>query len=210
MGVFDQVTASPTDRWSHSSNTSAPSMVPPSPALTGVGGGHDLDPHQLAANGVVLLGRVLGIEEGVVSIASDLRHSLRDGDAGYLGWRERIENYIQASRLVAPDDPPITVYAPSPAETSPLEVLDLAANGVSGVVWATGFQTEFSWIHVPVFDAAGHPLHYRGVASVPGLYFMRMAPFYKRRATLIDGLEEDAGYVAEHIRGRSALGIAAD
>jgi hypothetical protein len=38
------------------------------------------------------------------------------------------------------------------------------------------------------------------------MYFMRIAPFYKRRATLIDGLEEDAAYVAECIRSRSAIG----
>jgi hypothetical protein len=39
---------------------------------------------------------------------------------------------------------------------------------------------------------------------------LRIAPFYKRRATLIDGLEEDAAYVAEHILARSVVSLVAD
>jgi putative flavoprotein involved in K+ transport len=78
------------------------------------------------------------------------------------------------------------------------------------VVWATGFHTDFRWIHAPVFDDDGHPLHFRGVTRVPGMYFLRIAPFYKRRATLIDGLEEDAGYVAESIHAQSAVSLVAD
>src|SRR5262252_6229643 len=42
MGVFDQVTAAPEDRWQHPTST-PPAMLPPSPALTGGGGGHDLN-----------------------------------------------------------------------------------------------------------------------------------------------------------------------
>jgi putative flavoprotein involved in K+ transport len=209
MGIFDQVTASPTDHWQQSSGA-PPAMVPPSPALTGVGGGHDLNPHQLATNGVVLLGRVAGIDSGVLRIAADLQQSLSAGDAGYAGWRERMESYIQANHISAPEEPPVTNYPMSPAEASPIERLDLRAHGVSSVVWATGFQTDFTWIHAPVFQSDGRPRHFRGVTTEPGLYFLRIAPFYKRRATLIDGLEEDAGYVAEHILSSTPISVAAD
>jgi putative flavoprotein involved in K+ transport len=209
MGIFDQVTATPADRW-HQPTAGQSATVPPSPALTGVGGGHDMDPHQLAAGGVELLGRVAAVDDGVLSIAPDLRGSLSAGDASFLAWRERMEAYIQANQISAPEERPISVSPMSTAETTPLERLDLHANGVSGVVWATGFHTDFGWVHARVFDEAGHPLHYRGVTNIPGLYFLRIAPFYKRRATLIDGLEEDAAYIAESILSASALSLAAD
>jgi putative flavoprotein involved in K+ transport len=209
IGVFDQVTATPTDRWQQPV-ASPPAMVPPSPALTGVRGGHDLDPHQLAAHGVVLLGRVAGMDAGVLSIAPDLLESLSAGDAGFHAWRERMQTYIQTYQISAPEEPPVSVYPVSAAEASPLDRLDLGANRITSVVWATGFHTDFRWIHAPVFDDKGHPLHYRGVTRVPGLYFLRIAPFYKRRATLIDGLEEDAGYVAESILAEAAISLAAD
>jgi putative flavoprotein involved in K+ transport len=209
MGVFDQVTSSPADRWQHpSSNT--PAAVPPSPALTGVGGGHDLNPHQLAASGVVLLGRVKGINDNSLSIAPDLTQSLREGDAGYAAWRERIDAFIQANTISAPQEPLSPMYPMSSAERSPIERVDLHANDISTVVWATGFHTDFSWIHAPVFDSDGRPLHYRGVTSATGLYFLRIAPFYKRKATLIDGVEEDATYLAERITAAPATNAAAD
>jgi putative flavoprotein involved in K+ transport len=208
MGVFDQITASPADRWQHTGGT--PAMLPASPALTGVDGGHDLNPHQLASTGVVLLGRVNGLQEDVLSVAADLQQSLREGDAGYLAWRDRMDGYIQANAISVPPDPPPVVYPTSPAEQSPIDRVDLRANAVSSVVWATGFQTDFSWIHAPVFGDDGRPLHYRGVTTAAGLYFLRIAPFYKRKATLIDGVEEDAAYIAERVEKSSPFGVAAD
>jgi putative flavoprotein involved in K+ transport len=209
MGVFDQVTSSPADRWQHPAST-PPASLPPSPALTGVGGGHDLNPHQLAADGVVLLGRVKGIYDDSLSIAPDLAQSLHDGDASYMAWRERIDAFIQANNISAPQKSPPPVYPTSPAERSPLERLDLQANEISTVVWATGFLTDFSWIHAPVFGDDGRPLHFRGVTRSNGLYFLRIAPFYKRKATLIDGVEEDAAYLAERLTTTAAVGAAAN
>jgi putative flavoprotein involved in K+ transport len=209
MGVFDQVTAAPEDRWQHPTST-PPTMLPPSPALTGVGGGHDLNPHQLAHEGVVLLGRVNGVQDGVLSIAPDLRQSLHDGDASYIAWRDRMEAFITPNAISAPLEPPAAVYRVSPAEQSPIERLSLHANDISAVVWATGFHTDFSWIHSPVFGDDGRPLHFRGVTSQAGLYFLRIAPFYKRKATLIDGVEEDAAYLAERLTSPAAIDAAAD
>jgi putative flavoprotein involved in K+ transport len=209
MGVFDQVTSTPADRWQHASSSAAPA-IPPSPALTGVGGGHDLNPHQLAAAGVVLLGRVVGINDSSLSIAPDLTQSLREGDMGYFAWRERIDVFIQANAIFAPQEPPPPIYPVSIAERTPIERLDLHANDISTVVWATGFETDFRWIHAPVFGDDGRPLHYRGVTNALGLYFLRIAPFYKRKATLIDGVEEDATYLAERITTPAASGAAAD
>jgi putative flavoprotein involved in K+ transport len=208
MGVFDQITAHPGDRWQHPAGT--PATPPPSPALTGVGGGHDLNPHQLASEGVILLGRVQGIKDGTLAIAPDLQQSMRDGDASYLAWRDRMDEYIRANAISVPPDPPPAAYPTSPAERSPLDRVDLRANHISSVVWAAGFQTDFNWIHAPVLGDHGRPMHFRGVTSAAGLYFLRIAPFYRRKATLIDGVEEDAAYIAERLEKAAALGVAAD
>jgi putative flavoprotein involved in K+ transport len=208
MGVFDQVTSSPTDRWQRA-NGASEAKLPPSPALTGVAGGHDLDPHQLAADGVLLLGRLAGLDAGVLGIAPDLQQSLAAGDASYMAWRDRIEGYIRLNEVRAPEEPPARRYAMSESERTPIDRLDVRANGLSAVVWATGFATDFSWVHAPVFQPDGHPMHYRGVTDTPGVYFLRIAPFYKRKATLIDGVEEDAGFLAEQISMRSSISAAA-
>jgi putative flavoprotein involved in K+ transport len=196
MGIFDQLASTPTDHWQHASAASAAS--PPSPALTGVDGGHDLDLHRLAADGVVLLGRITGATSGRLSIAPDLTENLRAGDAGFLAWQQRIDAYIRANGIDAPPAPEPEVLPISSSEAQPLDRLDGQVAGISAVVWATGFGSDFAWIHAPVLED-GRPVHYRGVSEAPGLFFLRIAPFYKRRATLIDGLDEDAGFLAEQI-----------
>jgi putative flavoprotein involved in K+ transport len=79
---------------------------------------------------------------------------------------------------------------------SPLRRLDLRAARVSTVIWATGFTADFSWIHLPVLDAQGKPIHQRGKSPVPGLYFIGFPWLNSRKSGIIYGIEDDARYIA--------------
>jgi putative flavoprotein involved in K+ transport len=71
---------------------------------------------------------------------------------------------------------------------------------VANVVWCTGFHPGFSWIDLPVFGAAGHPLHERGVVtSEPGLYFLGLHFLHSFSSTMIHGAARDAEYVARAV-----------
>jgi putative flavoprotein involved in K+ transport len=73
---------------------------------------------------------------------------------------------------------------------------------VSNVVWCTGFGHDFAWIHLPVFDEHGYPLHVRGVAkSQPGagLYFVGLPFLYGFTSALVGGVGRDAEYVADRL-----------
>jgi putative flavoprotein involved in K+ transport len=81
---------------------------------------------------------------------------------------------------------------------------------VTNVIWCTGFQPNFGWIALPIFDDDGEPLHERGViASEPGLYFVGL--FFQSAATssLIGGVGRDAAYIAHQIAAHSAAVSAA-
>jgi putative flavoprotein involved in K+ transport len=70
---------------------------------------------------------------------------------------------------------------------------------VAGVVWATGFRVDHSWLDVPVFDAEGRVIHQRGVTQAPGLYFIGMYWQYTRGSALLGWVKDDAEYLAERI-----------
>lgn len=75
---------------------------------------------------------------------------------------------------------------------------------VANVVWATGFQPDFSWIRPPVVGDDGWPLERRGVvADAPGLYFVGLSFQRAFASMLIGGVGTDAEYVAKHIHARS-------
>jgi putative flavoprotein involved in K+ transport len=70
---------------------------------------------------------------------------------------------------------------------------------VAGIVWATGFRSDHSWIDAPAFDESGALLHRRGVTESPGLYFLGLTWQYTRGSALLGWVKEDARYLAQRI-----------
>jgi putative flavoprotein involved in K+ transport len=70
---------------------------------------------------------------------------------------------------------------------------------VANVIWCTGFRQDFSWIDVPVFGEDSEPMHERGVASEPGLYFVGLDFLYSFTSENVGGVGRDARHIAKHI-----------
>jgi putative flavoprotein involved in K+ transport len=70
---------------------------------------------------------------------------------------------------------------------------------VDGVIWATGYRPDYSWIRLPVFDERGRPRHRRGVTDAPGLYFLGLTWQHTRGSALIGWVKEDAEFIAKQI-----------
>jgi putative flavoprotein involved in K+ transport len=78
---------------------------------------------------------------------------------------------------------------------------------VANVLWCTGFWSDYSWIRPPInVDENGWPVQYRGVSSVPGLYFMGVLFQYSFTSMLIRGVGRDAEYLVDRIADRQAAG----
>jgi putative flavoprotein involved in K+ transport len=76
---------------------------------------------------------------------------------------------------------------------------------VPNVVWCTGFEQDFGWIDLPVFDDDGLPVHDRGVVTAePGLYFVGLPFLFTLTSALVGGVGRDALHIAEHITERIA------
>lgn len=73
---------------------------------------------------------------------------------------------------------------------------------VANVIWCTGFRQDFSWIDVPVFGEDSEPVHERGVASEPGLYFVGLDFLYSFTSENVGGVGRDARHIAKHIASR--------
>jgi putative flavoprotein involved in K+ transport len=70
---------------------------------------------------------------------------------------------------------------------------------VDAVIWATGFDTDHSWIDVPVFDPAGRVVHDRGVTASPGLYFLGLPWLHTRGSALLGWVKDDAEHLARRV-----------
>jgi putative flavoprotein involved in K+ transport len=68
-----------------------------------------------------------------------------------------------------------------------------------GIIWATGYESDYSWIRLPIADEQGRLRHRRGVTEHPGLYFLGLQWQHTRGSALLGLGSDDARYTAQHI-----------
>jgi putative flavoprotein involved in K+ transport len=170
------------------------------PALTGRAGGHDTNLRQYAAQGMSLAGRLTGADGELLTFAGDLAANLEGADSFFdERFRGVIDAFIDRAGAQAPpaDDVPVL---PQPAELSELNLLNA---GISTVIWATGYELDYGWIDAPILDRLGYPRNRRGVAAVPGLYFLGLLWQHSQASASLVGPGLDGRYLVE-MMGREA------
>jgi putative flavoprotein involved in K+ transport len=173
------------------------------PVISGAHGGHTIDFRRFAAQGVTLLGRMEAAQDGVIDFAADLADSLANGDAACTSFLDVADAHIQRHGLDMPEDLAARIVLPDPpCVTEPLRRLDLSADGIGAVIWATGYGLDFGWIEIPVLDPRGEPIHRRGITKVPGLYFLGLQWLAKMNSSFLSGVGDDAAVLADHIAAR--------
>jgi putative flavoprotein involved in K+ transport len=177
----------------------------PSLQLVGRDDRASLDLGVLSGRGVRLAGRALGVERDVVRLSDDLLATVRAADDKLWRLLSRIDDHIAAESLeeaVGPSYRPDPVRPPN-APTA----IDLRADGIRTVVWATGFTRSYPWLHVPVTDERGEIRHEGGITPVSGLYVMGLPFMRRRKSTFLDGVGDDAADLAAHLAARADAAV---
>jgi putative flavoprotein involved in K+ transport len=81
-----------------------------------------------------------------------------------------------------------------------------ALHGVGVVVWATGYRSDYTWIHIPGAIEHGRVVHRRGVTKIPGLYFLGLSWQHTRGSALLGFVNDDAAYLADQIAAHHRAG----
>lgn len=169
-------------------------------AVSGYDGGKTVDFRRLANQGITILGKTIGYDSGTIRIADDLAENLAEGDRAYLEMLREADDYVARNGVDLPEEPEAWKIEPDAACISePVLSVDLAQQGVTSIVWATGFRFDFSWLEVDVFDEEGMPKHKRGIAPERGIYFLGLPELTNRASSFIYGCWYDAKYIATHI-----------
>ena len=169
-------------------------------AVSGAYGGFTVDFREFASRNMTLVGKAEAYRDGVMSFASDLADLMEKGDADYLSVLDSADAYVDRNGLDLPEEPEARVFGPLPdCVTSPTIELDLAKAGITTIIWATGYTTDYGWLDVDAFKEDGRPDHQRGVSSESGVYFLGLPWLARRGSSFIWGVWHDARYLAHHI-----------
>lgn len=164
------------------------------PQATGHDGGYDLHFRTLHAAGVELLGRFAGAAESKLYFADDLAASVDFGDTRWADFRERIDAWCLAQGVEAP-----VFETPAPMRIKTRAQLDVAAEGITTIIWTTGYRADYGWVKFPVFDDMGLPIQTDGRTSVQGLYFSGVQWLRKSKSSILYGIGEDAEVIARQL-----------
>jgi len=193
MGVVDQTVEdleSPGERFE------------PNPHVSGKDGGHTLNLHQFALDGVTLLGRLQGARGAQIELADDLMENLEAADEFAAQLKQGVDKFVEKTGVDAPEEekqPELRAAYDSHAITD----LDLDAAGINSIVWASGYRFDFGLVKFQIWDEFGYPVHKRGVTAYPGLYFLGLHYLHTIKSGLFFGIDEDAAYVTEQIAASS-------
>jgi putative flavoprotein involved in K+ transport len=126
----------------------------PNPQLSGKAGGHSLNLHQFARDGVVLLGRVQAARDSSIGLAADLKENLAGADKLEMELTKMLDGYIKESGLTAP--PEVLPQLRDGYDAPDVRELNLKAANITSIIWATGYRFDFSQVRLPIFDEDGY------------------------------------------------------
>jgi putative flavoprotein involved in K+ transport len=169
-----------------------------------VSGAGTLSYQALVRRGVVLLGRAGGWDGKRLRLAPDAGENVRFADevsAVFRATWERRARLLAGGREV-PDEPdPADEPAPHLHGIPGPASIDLAAEGISTVIWATGFGPSIGWLPPDALDDRFRP-------QSPGLHVVGAPWLTHRSSANLYGMVSDADRVASALAS-PGLGLAA-
>jgi putative flavoprotein involved in K+ transport len=171
---------------------------------SGTKGGHTINLHQFARDGVTLLGRIIDADGSHIKLAPDLKDNLAKIDHFEAQVVEAIDGFIEKKGLEIPEES--LPQLRDGYEMDEILSLDMKSAGISSVIWATGFSFDYSLVKLPVVDEDGYPIQKRGITKYPGLYFVGLPWLTSSRSGLLFGVGQDAAHITADIANCSQPG----
>jgi len=169
----------------------------PAPQLVGHPDNRSIDVGLLQTIGVRLTGKVVEADGHRVRFDGHLAEHVKTADEQLAATLVKIDEFATTMGLddkVGPKETvPATRLRPAPAE------LDLRAENITTVLWATGYRRRYPWLKVSVLDERGEIRHEGGITDEPGLYVLGLRFQRRKNSNFIDGVGNDAAELARHL-----------
>ena len=162
-------------------------------------GSHEgmLDLNTLSDEGVEIVGRVAGLHNDQLQFSGSLANMCAMADLKMNRLLESIDQW--ALEHGYSNGAPPHRFEPTSINTNPVLSMKLKDSGIKTILWATGYRPDYSWLDVPILDHKGAIKHDGGVVDSPGMYVLGLPFLRTRKSTLIDGVGDDAEYLADHL-----------
>jgi putative flavoprotein involved in K+ transport len=169
----------------------------PSLQLIGTPERRNLDLNTAAANGIRVVGRLVGCSGHRVQFSGAFANLCASADLKQTRQLELCDAYATAHGI---DDDLGDPSRPDPTDVA-APALDADLRSFGTVVWATGFRPTSPWLDAGLLDRKGRLVHDGGVLRAPGMYVLGLPFLRRRKSSFLDGVGPDAEDVAVHLVG---------
>jgi putative flavoprotein involved in K+ transport len=168
----------------------------PSPQLVGSHEPGMLDLNYLANGGARIVGRLMGVNNGVAQFSGSLRNVCALADLKMNRLLAAIDQWVLGNSILCEA---AERFDATQVDKSPALMLKLDDGSIRTIIWATGFRPDYSWLEVPVLDSKGRLRHDGGVVASPGLYALGLPMMRRRKSSFIHGIEDDVRDIVGHL-----------
>ncbi len=173
--------------------------------VSGANGGHTLNLHKYAKDGVILLAKINRTNDFKIYFDKNLHQLLTNADSLEKTVVPAIDKIIEKNNLDAPEEE--LEFLDDGFNQEIVEELDLKESNINTIIWATGYARDYSFIKTDkkIIDEMGFPIQKRGVSEEDGLFFIGTVWLYKLASSLLYGIGEDAEYLVKQIKNRKEI-----
>jgi len=170
--------------------------------VSGANGGHTLNLHKYAKDGVILLAKINRSNNFKIYFDKNLHQLLTNADSLEKKLLPMIDKIIEENNLDAPEEELEVLNDGFKQEI--VEELDLKESNINTIIWATGYSRDYSLIKTDkkIIDEMGFPIQKRGATEEDGLFFIGTVWLYTSKSSLLYGVGEDAEYLVHNILSR--------
>lgn len=169
----------------------------PSLQLIGTPERRDLDLNAVAADGVQVVGRLVGCIGDRAQFSGSFANMCASADFKQTRLLDLCDAHATEhdldDELGEPSRPAPTAVGQPP--------LDADLRPIGTVVWATGFRPTFPFLDRRLLDRRSRLVHDGGVLSVPGMYVLGLPFLRRRKSSFLDGVGPDAAELTTHLVG---------
>ena len=83
--------------------------------------------------------------------------------------------------------------------------LNMKTEGITSILWCTGFKPDYSWLKIDCLDIRGRPIHKRGITPEHGVYFLGMNWLNTWGSGRILSVADDAEFLVEDIKNKLSI-----
>jgi putative flavoprotein involved in K+ transport len=176
-------------------------MRTPTPLIAS--NGRDLGIPKLGRMGVRLLSRLVEVDGVRLGFTGDVGEFVAFGDTVAASLEQVADDYIAAAGLAAPDAEPDDGRGPvdAPFRAS----IDVDAEGITTVIWCTGFGGDYRWLALDQDEYGVPRLDGHGAAAAdPAVWFVGMPWQSTRASAILHGMPLDARRAVEGVKAQLA------